>query len=396
MMAILRRMLWIIAVVVLAALGTWRLTLVAGQPPQKRADVHLVSPGQPIGGNAGQKGATYYGLESQTSRFTTLFLDGTKAVAERGADGDVLTRLEDASGNEINRIRVDRNDGAHDVVQYLRPTGEVVQALVESQAKPTLDWSNRQSHRLYQDRVTAGAGLQWNDGLIRRAGATEKDEEQSLVRSVETQWAKGISAKTTRVGSKRGQVFDGHAVRGDVLVTKLMRDGVEIGIANYFTHERIYAWSIPGVTDGSIANEHLKQRHGGWPFTPDMVWMNLQTIGLYHWKTIINEKGFVARRQGRAAPCQQTVSSRKSILEYFAPTVLANEAGCDPPLHWLDGTVLRFCCDIHDYCYEKNGCTWSTWWQWWSSWQCDRCNGNVVWCFMGGGSGHGPFSPFPW
>jgi hypothetical protein len=393
-MAILRRMLWILAVVVVAGLGTWRLTLVAGQSPQKNADVRLVAAGQPIGGHAGQKGATYYGLESQTGRFTTVFLDGTKAVAERSVDGDLLATLHDPSGNEINRVRVDRNDGAHDVVQYLRPNGDVIQGLIDAQAKPTLDWLNRQSHRIYQDRITPTTGLQWIDGLIRRGGATEKDEEQSVVRSVETQWTNGISAQTTRVVARQGQVFDRQPVQGDVLVTKLVRDGVEIGIANYFTHERIYAWSIPGVTEGAITNEHLKPRHGGWPFTPDMVWMNLQAIGLYHWKTIINEKGFVARQDNRAAPCPQAVAARNPILEYFAPTLLANEEGCDS-LHWLDGTVLRFCCDIHDYCYEKFGCSSSSWWRWWTSWQCDFCNAGAVWCFMGGGAGHGPFSPFP-
>ena len=84
-------------------------------------------------------------------------------------------------------------------------------------------------------------------------------------------------------------------MQGDILVTKLMRDGVQVGLANYFTYERIFAWTIPGVTEGLINNDHLKTRYAGWPFTPDMVWMNLQTIALYHWKTAINQKGFVAR-----------------------------------------------------------------------------------------------------
>jgi hypothetical protein len=316
-------------------------------------------------------------------------------VAERGADDDVLARLEDGAGNEINRVRVDRNDGAHDVMQYLRPTGETVQALVDHQAQPTLDWSNRQSHRLYQDRVTSGAGLEWSNGLIRRAGSTAKDDEQSVVRSVETVWANGISAKTARVPAAPGQTLDDRPVRGDVLVTQLRRDGVEIGIANYLTHERIYRWSVPGVTGGSIGNQHLVQRHGGWPFTPDMVWMNLQLIGLYHWKTIIDEKGFVARRQDQPAPCRQGVSARKSLIDYLVPTLLANEPGCDEPLHWLDGTVFRHCCDVHDYCYEKFDCNWTSWWRPWSGWQCGVCNVGAVWCFLGGGAGRGPLSPFP-
>ena len=379
----IRQRLWIAAMIAVVCLMSWRLTLIAGQPSRNSADVRMVAPGQPLGGNPGLKGATYYALESHTSRFTTLFLDGTKAVAERGLDGEVVIKLEDAAGNEINHLRVNRIDGVNDSLQYWRPSGEPVQALVDSRVRPTLDWANRQSHRLYQDQVVSGAGLQWNDGLIRRAGSPGRDEERDVVRSVETQWVNGLSARTIRVPSTRGQQFNGQAVQGDVLVTKVMRDGVQIGIANFLTYERIYAWSLPGVTQGFVANEHLKPRHGGWPFTPDMVWMNLQVIGLYHWKTIIDQKGFVA--------CQQRPPARNAILQFFAPTVSANEPGCDPPLQWLDGTVLRFCCDVHDVCYEKYGCTQSTWWRWWSSWTCDVCNVNVIRCFAGGGNPEGPF-----
>ena len=57
-------------------------------------------------------------------------------------------------------------------------------------------------------------------------------------------------------------------MQGDILVTKLMRDGVEVGLANYLTYERIFAWTIPGMTEGLINNDHLKTRYAGWPFTP--------------------------------------------------------------------------------------------------------------------------------
>ena len=60
-----------------------------------------------------------------------------------------------------------------------------------------------------------------------------------------------------------------------------------------------------------------------------------------------------------------------------------------------DGTVLRFCCDVHDRCYEKYGCSSRSWWQFWSSWTCDLCNAGAVFCFAGGGNGRGPFHPFP-
>ena len=103
-----------------------------------------------------------------------------------------------------------------------------------------------------------------------------------------------------------------------------------------------------------------------------MVWMNLQTIALYHWKTAIKEKGFVAR-------CDQ--SKPNPLVQFFMPTLSANDPGCDDPFHWLDGTMLRFCCDVHDYCYEKNGCNYRSWWMIWTSWRCDYCNMVAVHCF---------------
>ena len=67
------------------------------------------------------------------------------------------------------------------------------------------------------------------------------------------------------------------------------------------------------------------------------------------------------------------------VANFFFPKVQANEPGCDY-LHWLDNSIVRPCCDIHDRCYAKYGCTAQTWWQWWSSWKCDFCNMSVVWC----------------
>lgn len=339
--------------------------------------VKIVPNRRAVDANPGEKGATYYALEGQTRRFTTRFLDGSKAVAERSADGNIQTKLEDLAGNELNRFLV-----AHDVLMYLRPSATPVQAVPDGGVHTTLDWSNRQSHRLHQDHVVSSEGLEWRDGLMRQTGATAKDEERTTVREVETEWANGLSAKTVRIRATQGQTFEGRAVQGDVFVTKLMRDGLQVGLANYFTYERIYAWTIPGVTEGVINNDHLKARYDGWPFTPDMVWMNLQAIALYHWKTTIKEKGFVAR-------CDQPKPN--PLVQFFVPTLSADEPGCDN-LHWLDGTVLRFCCDFHDYCYAKNGCAWNSWWEWWSGWQCDICNMSAVRCFFVGGAPRGRLS----
>jgi hypothetical protein len=373
-----------VAVLALAVLGV-RLAAQHGRRPDA---VTMVPGGRPAGDDPGRKGATYYALERASRRVVTHFSDGTQAVAERGVDGDLLTSLQGADANEINRLRVDRTAGQGDIVQYALSSGDPIQLLMAADVHPTLDWANRQAHQLYVDRVADGADLHWQGGLVRRRAAAVEVPELGSVRSVETQWTEGLSAITGPVHSKQGDLFNGQPVQGDVLVTKLMRDGVEIGVANYLTHERIYSWRIPGVTEGTLAAEHLAARYGGWPFTPDMIWMNLQAIALYQMKSEIDRSGFVARQQ---PPSQSPLGA---IGQFFAPTVSADEPGCDD-LHWLDGTVLRFCCDVHDFCYAKYGCDSSSWWRFWSSWTCDACNGTVVWCFATGGT-MGPFYRSPW
>jgi len=136
-----------------------------------------------------------------------------------------------------------------------------------------------------------------------------------------------------------------------------------------------------------VSADHL-QDYGGWPFGPDTTWLHLQTIALYQFKTTIDRNGFVAanRKDGdRPAP---NVVTR--LVHFISPTLYANEPGCDD-LHWLDGTILRFCCDVHDLCYEKDGCNQRSWWMIWSSWSCTFCNASVVRCFVTGGTNYGPF-----
>ena len=375
---------WItLAAALLIALSVYdRVKAHTPQQTLRGDEVKIVPNGQRAGATPGQKGSTYYALEGLATRVTTTFVDGTTAVADRSVDGDITATLHDMFGGEVHKVRVDHKDGANDVVQFLRPSEDPVQALIDTNVRPTLDWSNRQSYLLRRDKVKSGAGLRWKNGVIRPDRAEVEEDELVSTRSVETLWPNGLSARTRRVPSKQGDTFEGKPVRGDVLVTTLLRDGVAIGTANYFTFERVFAWKIDGLSEGIIANDHLKARYGGWLFRPDMTWMNLQTLGMYQWKNAINSKRFV---DAPSAP--QSVISR--VANFFLPVVKADEPGCDN-LHWLDGTSLRFCCDIHDYCFAKNGCNASSWWRIWNSWSCDVCNMDVVWCFAGGGTGRGP------
>jgi hypothetical protein len=389
---------------------------------QRTDAVRLAPPGRSAAGTPGRKTATYYALEQRSSRVRTEFADGTTATAVRALDGDVATDLATDAGQPLNRVRFNRRDFATeaggDTLALLTPGAEPLEAVADPSITPTLDWLNRQSHHFHTDGANAGAPLRWSRGMLRRAGmGGDEDDPDREVRAVETQWSDGLSARTRRVRLSPGATFDGKPVKGDVLVTSVKRGDAVLGTANYFVESRTYAWKIDGVTEGLISGKELGPRYGGWLFKPDMVWMNLQTLALYAWRA---DRPAAPARTGQAtqvsavascpvapAPKTRRRSLMTALVSVISPVLLAsapdakdsaaaaprgvpNDEGCDG-LHWLDGTIYRYCCDIHDLCYEKYGCTSSTWWQVWTSWRCDRCNGEAVWCFAGGGTGHGPY-----
>ena len=89
-------------------------------PLQGTAPVQTLSRANQIVVSPGQKGATYYWLESQTKKLTTRF-PGVTATAERDAYGTLSTTLTDPAGNELGRFQMKRPDGIHDVLT-LRPS----------------------------------------------------------------------------------------------------------------------------------------------------------------------------------------------------------------------------------------------------------------------------------
>jgi len=177
---------------------------------------------------------------------------------------------------------------------------------------------------------------------------------------IETEYEDGFVAVTSHVAS------NGQAVQ----FTRLYQNGVDVGRIGWYPQSQKLLWRFPGLTTGVITEKVLDHEPGGkWPFQPDMAWGNVQAIAFYRMHTAMKEQAALAR-EGSLAP----------VANFFVPKVQANEPGCDD-LHWLDNSIVRPCCDIHDRCYAKYGCTAQTWWQWWSSWKCDFCNMNVVWCF---------------
>lgn len=334
---------------------------------QASTPVRTLPGAQRFGAKPGEKGATYYWLEGQIRRLTTRFADAV-VVADRGGDGDFSVRIQDSSGNETGRFKVDRVDESTHLLQYTGASGLILQALAEPSMRPTLDWANQQAYSLWKDRVAAGDTLSWQNGLMRPAGAATRDLEHEIV-ELRTDWANGLSASAVRRRGVRLEVMPGRFLHGEAVISRVTRDDVEVGISNWFPEQQFFLWDLPGMSEGYLDPTHLASI-GGWQFQPDIAWVNLQTIAFHHFKTLLNEQGTVAERRATFVD---------KISNLFVAPLHANEEGCDG-LHWLDGTIYRYCCDTHDYCYSKYGCSASSWWQWWSSWTCDACNVWVVWC----------------
>ena len=364
-------------ILVLGAVAWPRLgSEVGAAQSQGNKAVQIVPAGQKQVGNPGEKGATYYALEAQTSRSTTRFRDGHTAIAQRGLVGDVTTTIRDRSGNERGHLRVNRIDNGHDMVSYDRSDDERFQALSDPNVvKPTLDWAVRQAYSLVKD---GSDNLIWDGGAMRRKDAARRDVDRD-VEAVETEWANGLTAKLTRQTYSRRQISPDRSVEGPVMVSELTMNGAAVGTAVWFEKDQVFAYSLPGLMAGAvvIGADELKANYGGWPFTPDTTWLNLQLIATHHFKTLAAKQGSVAKG------CESSKPSR--LAQFFVPTLYANEAGCDD-FHWLDGSIVRPCCDDHDRCYAKSGCDSSSWWLWWRSWTCDRCNMAVVGCFFARGS----------
>jgi hypothetical protein len=284
-------------------------------------------------------------------------------VGERGSDGALHVKVRDRAGNELARFDV------ADALRYSPAAGDALQAAIHKGVRPTLEWANRQAYGLLREGT---ANLRWKGGLMRGGNVDLRP------RVLETELPEALVAKTTRRSGVKEFGAAGRVFTGDALSVKLFRNGVEIGEADFFSQAQLFRWRIPTLRVHGYVEPRRLERHGGWPFTPDAEWLNVQMFAFYHFRKAIDEKGFVASNVGG---CQPAPSLASRIVNAVVPTLEANEPGCDN-LHWLDGSVYRYCCDIHDRCYEKYGCSSSSWWQWWTNWSCTRCNRTAVWCFV--------------
>jgi hypothetical protein len=204
---------------------------------------------------------------------------------------------------------------------------------------------------------------------MRKRGAPDRPADEEAL-EVRTEWAGGLSATAAR-HPRRQQPVIGANAPGPALSGRLLKDDVEVGRLEWDAGRKAVAWSFPGLTEGYVDAERLAPV-GGWPFRPDLAWTNVQSYAFHHFHTLMVVEGQVAQKE---------TGWFDRLLEWAAPTVVANEPGCDG-LHWLDGSIFRPCCDDHDRCYEKYGCSSRSWWTVDARWACRMCNVKAVFCFL--------------
>jgi hypothetical protein len=256
-------------------------------------------------------------------------------------------------------FQVHQVDADTDSLEYTTPGKTARHAVRRQGLRPTLDWGNQQAYSLWKDRDALDRGsLEWQDTLMRPTGARKRDVDNDALQA-EAEWPGGFSGTVTRKTATHASYVDNRQTTGVVYVGRLKKDGIEVGQSQWWPQEQAFAWSFPGLTDGYVNVARL-QKAGGWPLTPDMAWINTQNMAFYRFHTLANSRAAVGERRG----------------------------GCDG-LHWLDQSIYRPCCDVHDMCYRAQTpfCSASSWWRWWESWQCDACNLDVVFCF-GTSGGH--------
>lgn len=296
---------------------------------------------------APDKGGTFHARERRAYEVTTFYRDMT-AVATRSTDG----RIAAAVTGQSAALRIEASVASDSDAGFLLTVNGKAGTLLfrgRSDLVPTLDWANRQTVSLLG--ATDPVRIRWSHDLLVPSGGSDSAAAEIL--GVRTRWPGGMVAEA-RVHERYAE-------------TTLTRSEQALGIVRWYPAEQVLAWKFPGLAEGALDDES-QARIGGWPFTPDMAWMNVQALAFFEYAS------------ARRAPRMNVPEGIRSAFEFFSPPLLAQD-GCTG-LHWLDGTTYRECCDIHDQCYVKNGCSSdSWWWPFGSAWQCTACNGGAVFCF---------------
>ena len=370
-------------------------------------------------------GGTFHGLEARARRVTLTFPDAVIDV-RRAGDGGMDGEIRDRAGQGGGRLQV--LAGSRRVQWQHAGAGATLQEFaLPDQATVSLDWAAHQLYALYTDAragepgripdVMGDAGT-W-DGHLRRnrqavARGASSGQLATRLEGVDTTFDEvvvraALDRHERKPGGKRIDYSRFTAQVQDA------RTGAARGFVRWFDTAQVLTWKIEGGSKGVILPDRLP---GGWTFTPTMAWANVQAYQFVTQAARTLDVGDpfasvlrgVFARPSTAPPFAQVARALAPLPTMAWATLSAgvggaplpdaspwrgtwnwpwqfgggrmlNDDGCDR-LHWLDGSIFRVCCDDHDRCYEKSGCSERSWfWPFASSWSCQKCNVQVAFCF---------------
>ena len=358
-------------VVMMGLVYAWRLQAQQPVVPLATGVSRLPAPvmAQATDNEVKDMGGTFYFLEGRAKRVTTRFADGA-AIAERGMDGNIKTRATDLAGNEVAKLTVDQVSARDAEMLYETNGTPLFYVPVRPEVRPTLDWATLQVHALRRDGDPTA--VQWQ-GRFARSRGLKAGNMDDRAEEVLTEFDQDMMAKTVRVVPKPGDK------KRPSTLTRIYDGGVEVGEIAWVPAEKLLIWNFKGLTKGAINEETLKKTPvGGWTFQPTMAWANIQALAFYTFHSRLAKGGTTSAARNQNQPR----SWRQKLSDAVVQPVAA-DTGCDPGLmHWLDGSLYRPCCDQHDMCYAKAGCSGYSWWYPPSfSWSCTACNAVAAVCF---------------
>ncbi|MEW6321267.1 MAG: hypothetical protein AB1635_09270 [Acidobacteriota bacterium] len=294
-----------------------------------------------------------------------------RVIAERSDAGDLSARLIDDHRGPIARLSVARNVEVGGVLRAEFADTPALVSRVRVELEPTLDWAARQLQSLAGEGRRGGP-TRWERDLLRVGPGDSRAASEPWV-EVTTEWRDGLTS-TTR-WRRGGRAFEASAVPTAEFTTFLVDGAQSLGWLRWNASSRVLSWAF-GVGAPSFVDDQRLAEIGGWPFAVDMAWANVQALAFHQ---LSASAPSAAAQRPRDGPLDRLWSA-------VVPTLYAQD-GCTG-LHWLDGTILRQCCDRHDLCFNRYGCDRYSWfWPFGYAWQCTSCNISAVYCFNTIGDG---------
>ncbi|MEO8033667.1 MAG: hypothetical protein ABI837_04495 [Acidobacteriota bacterium] len=292
-------------------------------------------------------GRRYAQIDQQVQKITTRF-PTAECVTIRAEDGSRTTTVWSRDGKIRTTTLTPQTESALPPLQAL---------LGERFVSPATT-----------DILNARAYTAWKLGSRRANGL---DEESSLpidVDDVEAEARMPLSVRTETADlvavSMIVAPIAGRSGLPSFRASLWNKSGELLGSMAWHSAERRLAFQMHDGTAAVISEQAMGRK---WPFEPDLAWANIQLLSFERSAQTIE-----ASRQRAGSP----------LTDKHLRAAPNDTAGCDG-LHWLDGSVFRPCCDIHDACYAafQPACDATSWW-FDGSWHCIQCNIAVIECFV--------------